>query len=77
MDCFTDVFTSPLGTLHLTVFFTHYTFSARFTKQGNLALERNSIKVPMGGENSAGDLLIRCTLKNTDTTSYFHNVIII
>ncbi len=72
MDCFTGVLTTPLGlgTLHLTVFFTHYTFSAIFTKQGNLALERNSIKVPMGGENSAGDLLIRCTLKNTDTTSF-------
>uniref|UniRef100_A0A673GRN8 Zinc finger and BTB domain containing 22b n=1 Tax=Sinocyclocheilus rhinocerous TaxID=307959 RepID=A0A673GRN8_9TELE len=39
---------------------------ARFTKQGKLALKRNSIKAPMGGEKSAGDLLTRCTLKNTD-----------
>ncbi len=29
---------------------------ARFTKQGKLALERNSIKAPMGGDTSAGDL---------------------
>ncbi len=37
------------------------TLRARFTK-----LERNSIKVPMGEENSAGDLLTMRTLKNTD-----------
>ncbi len=78
MDCFTDVLTMP-GYITFNSFFfflssnTHYTFRARFTKQGKLALERNSIKAPMGGENSVGDLLTRCTLKNTDATSYFHN----
>ncbi len=46
---------------------------ASFTKQDKLALEHNSIKAPMGEENSAGDLLTMCTLKNTDTTSHFHN----
>ncbi len=40
---------------------------ARFTKQGKLALERNSIKAPMRGENSACDLLTMRTLKHTDT----------
>ncbi len=35
-------------------------------------LEQNFIKVPMGGEISAGDLLTRCTLKNTDAY-HFHN----
>ncbi len=33
------------------------TLRARFTKQGKLVLERNSIKVQMGEENSACDLL--------------------
>ncbi len=32
---------------------------ARFTKQGKLALERNSIKAQMRGENSVGDLPTR------------------
>ncbi len=32
-------------------------FAARFTKQGKLALERNSSKAQMGEENSACDLL--------------------
>ncbi len=49
------------------------TLWVRFTKQGILALEHNSIKAPMGGENSAGDLLTRCTLKNTNATSHFYN----
>ncbi len=31
------------------------------------------MKVPMGGENSAGDLLAIHTLKNTDTIRSFHN----
>ncbi len=44
---------------------------ARFTKQGKLALERNSIKAQMGGENSAGDLLTTRTLKNTDAARAF------
>ncbi len=39
-------------------------FGARFTKQGKLALKRNSIKVLMEGENSAGDLLTMCTLEH-------------
>ncbi len=39
------------------------TRGARFTKQGKLVLARNSIKAPMGGENSAGDLLTMRTLK--------------
>ncbi len=34
---------------------------SRFTKQGKLALERNSIKAPMGEENSACDLLTMST----------------
>ncbi len=46
-------------------------YRARFTKQGKLTLERNSIKAPMGGGNSAGDLLIMRTLKNTDATRSF------
>ncbi len=37
---------------------------ARFTKKGKLSLERNSIKAPMGGLNSVGDLLTMRTLKN-------------
>ncbi len=49
------------------------TLWARFTKQGKLALERISIKAQMGGDNSAGDLLTMCTLKNTDAISHFHN----
>ncbi len=36
---------------------------ARFTKQGKLSRERNSKTVPMGGENSACDVL----------TDHFHN----
>ncbi len=48
-------------------------YGARFAKQGKVALERNYLKAPMGGENSAGDLLTMLTLKNTDTTSHFHN----
>ncbi len=38
----------------------------RFTKQGKLVLERNSVKAPMGGDNSACDLQTMRTLKNTD-----------
>ncbi len=38
---------------------------ARFTAQGKLALEHNSIKAPMGGGNSACDLLTMHTLKKT------------
>ncbi len=34
---------------------------ARFTKQGILTLDPNSIKAQMGGETSAGDLLTSCT----------------
>ncbi len=48
-------------------------FRARFTKQGKLVLVRNSTKVQMGGDNSAGDLLTMCTLKNKEATSHFHN----
>ncbi len=44
---------------------------ARFTKKGKLSLERNSIKAPMGGLNSVGDLLTMRTLKNTDTAKSF------
>ncbi len=39
---------------------------ARFTKQGKLALERNSKTAPMSVEISAGDLLTMSKLKNTD-----------
>ncbi len=48
-----------------------FTFGARFTKQGELALECNSIKAQMGGENSVGDLLTMHTLKNTDAARSF------
>ncbi len=44
---------------------------ARFTKQGKLTLKRNSIKTPTGGENSAGDLLTRCTFNNTEPARSF------
>lgn len=36
---------------------------ARFTKQGKLTVERNSIKAPIGEEKSAGDLLTMRILK--------------
>ncbi len=39
----------------------------KLIKLGKLALERNSIKATMGGENSVGDLLTMHTLKNTDS----------
>ncbi len=42
---------------------------ARFTKQGKLALEHNSIIAPM--EYYAGDLLTMNTLKNTNTARSF------
>ncbi len=45
----------------------------RFTKQGILTLDPNSIKAQMGGETSAGDLLTSCTLKNKDATFRFYN----
>ncbi len=38
------------------------TLRARFTKQGKLSLERNSIEAPMGGKNYACDLLTMCTM---------------
>ncbi len=44
---------------------------ARFTKQGKLALEHNSRKAQMEGENSAGDILTTHTLKNTDADRAF------
>ncbi len=43
-----------------------------FTKQGKLARERNSKRVPMGVEISAGDLLTTRKLRNTDATSHLH-----
>ncbi len=36
-------------------------------------LKCNSIKAPMGVENSACDLLTMCTLKNTDAADNFQN----
>ncbi len=47
-------------------------FRARFTIQGKLTRERNSKTAPMGMEISAGDLLTKPKLKNTDTTSHLH-----
>ncbi len=46
---------------------------ARFIKYGKLVWEHNPIKVRMGVESSAGDLLTKSSLKNTDATSPFHN----
>ncbi len=46
--------------------YSSFTLRARFTKQGKLVLERNSIKAPMGGEISVVDLLTMHTWKNTD-----------
>ncbi len=45
---------------------------ASFTKQGKLARERNSKTAPMSVEISAGDLLTKRKLKNTDATSHLH-----
>ncbi len=43
----------------------HYKrYRARFTNQGKLILECNSIKAPMRGDNSVGDLPTMHTLKN-------------
>jgi len=44
---------------------------AIFTKQGNVALEHDSIEAPMGGENDAGDLLTMHKLKNIDAARSF------
>ncbi len=46
---------------------------ARFIKHGKLEWECNPIKVRMGVESSAGDLLTKSKLKNTDAKSPFHN----
>ncbi len=48
--------------------------SGKFMILGRFAVQRklhNSIKVQMGGGNSAGNLLTMCILKNTDAARLF------